>query len=138
MASTFVDSNILLDFAGDESEWATWSANALQTAGDRGPLVINAIVYSEASVRFNDAMAFDRVVPPNRYLREPIPMDAAFIAGKRHTLYRQQGGSRVRTLPDFLIGAHALVRGYCLLTRDAARYRTYFPELDFFAPDTSA
>lgn len=76
------------------------------------------------------------MMPASKFLREPIPMEAAFLAGKAHYRYRRQGGERERTLPDFLIGAHALVQGHRLLTRDARRYRTYFPELDIIAPDT--
>ena len=37
-------------------------------------------------------------------------------------------------LPDFFIGAHAAVRGYTLLTRDAARYRACFPRLALIVP----
>ncbi|GGD94392.1 hypothetical protein GCM10011390_11450 [Aureimonas endophytica] len=68
--------------------------------------------------------------------REPFPFAAAFAAGRAHRVYRERGGRRERTLPDFLIGAHALVAGHRLLTRDAARYRAYFPTLDIIAPDT--
>ena len=53
-----------------------------------------------------------------------------------HRKYRRSGGLRERVLPDFLIGAHAAVKSYRILTRDAARYRTYFPDVDIIAPDT--
>jgi predicted nucleic acid-binding protein len=66
--------------------------------------------------------------------REPIPYEAAFLAGKAFRIYRQRGGTKRSTLPDFFIGAHASVAGYSLLTRDAARYRTYFPKLPLITP----
>ncbi len=67
--------------------------------------------------------------------REPIPYDAAFLAGKAFFAYRRRGGTKSLPLPDFFIGAHAAVAGYSLLTRDSARYRTYFPKLSLIAPD---
>ena len=135
MISTLVDSNVLLDLS-DESVWTEWSAKAVEEAENQGTMIINAVVYSEASVLFKDPAEFDEFAPPSRYVREAIPMNAAFIAGKRHLDYRKRGGVRRRTLPDFLIGAHALAQGYRLLTRDATRYRSYFPELDIIAPDS--
>jgi predicted nucleic acid-binding protein len=68
--------------------------------------------------------------------REAIPFDAAFAAGKIHRLYRLKGGKRERTLPDFFIGAHAEVGKYQLLTRDAARYSSYFPLVTLISPAT--
>jgi predicted nucleic acid-binding protein len=68
--------------------------------------------------------------------REPIPFEAAFLAGKAFQTYRKQGGSRRSPLPDFFIGAHAAIAGHRLLTRDIARYRTYFPKLPLIAPST--
>ena len=50
-------------------------------------------------------------------------------------IYRQRGEQRTSTLPDFLIGAHARVAGYRLLTREPARFRTYFTGLDLIAPN---
>ena len=68
------------------------------------------------------------------FVREPLPWEAAFLAGKCFVTYRRRGGTRRSPLPDFYIGAHAAVAGYRLLTRDAGRYRSYFPKLDLIAP----
>jgi predicted nucleic acid-binding protein len=70
------------------------------------------------------------------YRREHLPYEAAFLAGKAFLRYRGAGGARRSPLPDFYIGAHAAVAGYRLLTRDATRYRTYFPTLELIAPVT--
>ena len=64
-------------------------------------------------------------------------MTAAFLAGKCFLDYRRKGGQKRSPLPDFYIGAHAEVAGMTLLTRDAARYRTYFPALRIIAPDSN-
>ena len=66
--------------------------------------------------------------------KEPLPYEAAFHAGKAFLSYRRRGGARTAPLPDFFIGAHALVAGFKLLTRDATRYRTYFPQVELIAP----
>lgn len=58
----------------------------------------------------------------------------AFLAGKAFLAYRRRAGNKASPLPDFYIGAHAAVRGYRVLTRDVARYRTYFPKLALIAP----
>jgi predicted nucleic acid-binding protein len=68
--------------------------------------------------------------------REPLPFPAAYRAGIAHAKYRKNGGNRERTLPDFFIGAHAEWHRHRLLTRDAARYRSYFPSLDIISPET--
>ncbi|HJU16851.1 MAG TPA: hypothetical protein VJ770_10315 [Stellaceae bacterium] len=65
-------------------------------------------------------------------------MEAAFLAGKSFLAYRRGGGTKRSPLPDFFIGAHAAVAGYRLMTRDAARYRTYFPKLALIAPDRAS
>jgi predicted nucleic acid-binding protein len=67
--------------------------------------------------------------------REPIPHEAAFLAGKCFVAYRQRGGARQSPLPDFFIGAHASVAGYPPLSRDPAHYRSYFPRLRLIIPD---
>ena len=63
-----------------------------------------------------------------------MPREALFLAGKAFLHYRQRGGLRSGVLPDFLIGGHASVEGWRLLTRDVGRYRSYFPSLHLIAP----
>lgn len=129
-----IDSSILLDVSSKDPEWFEWSYSALVECGDRSSLCINPIVYAEASVRFASPEEFEDAWPQQFLVRESLPYTAAFMAGKAHTVYRRRGGKRTSTLPDFFIGAHALVAGYSLLTRDARRVREYFPSVDLIAP----
>ncbi len=131
----FVDSNVLLDVLTEPSEWAGWSAAALAAAANRSRLVINALVYAEISIHFPTIEALEAALPRNFLHREPISENAAFLAGKAFLAYRRRGGARTRPLPDFFIGAHAATAGHSLLTRDTARYRTYFPRLALIAPN---
>jgi predicted nucleic acid-binding protein len=135
MTAVFVDSNVLLDLMTEDKTWFSWSADAIANAADRFRLVINAVVYAEVSVRYSRIEDLDAVLPKTMFDREAIPYEAAFLAGKAFLSYRKSGWHRRSPLPDFLIGAHAAVAGYQLLTRDAARYRTYFPKLTLISPD---
>jgi hypothetical protein len=98
-------------------------------------LVINPIIYAEVSIGFERIEDLDGVLPADSFRRDPLPWEAAFLAGKCFLAYRRRGGSRRSPLPDFYIGAHAAVTGLPLLTRDARRYRTYFPGLSILAPE---
>jgi predicted nucleic acid-binding protein len=129
-----VDSDVLLDVATADREWSGWSSATLQRIADEAVLIINPLVYAEVSVGFATIEALDEALPVNLYRREGLPYEAAFLAGKCFVRYRRGGGSRGSPLPDFYIGAHAAVAGYRLLTRDATRYRTYFPTLELIAP----
>jgi predicted nucleic acid-binding protein len=129
-----VDSNVLLDIATDDERWAKWSSKALAETANHSILVINPIIYAEVSIGFERIEDLDAALPPDLYVREPLPWDAAFLAGKAFLAYRRRGGARATPLPDFYIGAHAAIAGYALLTRDAGRYRTYFPTLELIAP----
>jgi len=135
MAGVLVDSNVLLDLMTEDSRWFPWSAEALERTADRYRLVVNAVIYAEVSIRYSRIEDLDAALPPTIFDREAIPYEAAFLAGKAFLAYRKRGGTRRSPLPDFFIGAHAAVGDYRLLTRDAARYRTYFPKLDLIAPD---
>lgn len=128
-----VDANILLDVFSEDLEWAAWSEAALVEALDVGPLSINPIVYAEISVRFERIEEVEDALP-EQIEREALPWEAAFLAGKCFREYRRRGGPKRSPLPDFYIGAHALVTGRVLLTRDASRYRTAFPNLALISP----
>jgi predicted nucleic acid-binding protein len=129
-----VDSNVLLDVMGEDQAWFGWSSVAIAHAADRYRLVVNAVIYAEVSNRFSRIEELDQALPRAALDREAIPFEAAFLAGKVFAAYRRRGGSKSAPLPDFFIGAHAAVAGYRLLTRDAARYRMYFPGVSIIAP----
>lgn len=134
-ASTLVDANVILDIVTDDADWAEWSSRALADAADAGSLVIDPIIYAEVSAGFSRIEDLEEAIPPRDFHRAPVPWEAAFLAGKAFLSYRHRGGTRLAPLPDFFIGAHAAVAGYDLLTRDARRYRTYFPTVRLISPD---
>jgi predicted nucleic acid-binding protein len=131
---TLLDSNVLLDMLTEDPRWFEWSAAAIEHAGDEGRLLLNPIVYAEASVGFARIEDLDLAIPTQFYERVPLPWAAGFLAGKCFLEYRRRGGERTSPLPDFYIGAHAAVAGVRLLTRAPRRYRTYFPKLELIAP----
>jgi predicted nucleic acid-binding protein len=133
---TLVDSNVLIDLLTESPDWFGWSSAALTSAADEGPLVINPLVYAEVSMRFSRVEDLNDALPPEDFVRTPLPWSAAFLAGKCFLDYRRGGGTKTSPLPDFYIGAHAAVSGFRLLTRDTARYRTYFPTVKLLAPDS--
>lgn len=135
-AVTLVDSSVILDIVTEDPAWTTWSQDALAKARDEGRLVINPIVYGEVSIGFDRIEDLDDALPPEDFQREPLPYEAGFVAGKAFLAYLRRGGGKRSPLPDFYIGAHAAIRRYRLLTRDAARYRTYFPKVELIAPGT--
>lgn len=134
MAGVLVDSNVLLDVLTEDARWFRRSSEVLTRLASDHPLVINPIVYAEVSVGFDRIEELEVALPTEFFQREPLPWEAAFLAGKCFVKYRRAGGVRRAPLPDFYIGAHAAVRGLPLLTRDASRYRTYFPRLELIEP----
>ena len=132
---TLVDSNVLIDLLTENPEWFEWSSTALTQAAEDGLLLINPIIYAEVSIRFQRIEDLDEALSPDDFIRTPLPWSAAFLAGKSFLDYRRRGGARTAPLPDFYIGAHAAVAKFALLTRNASRYRTYFPTVKVIAPN---
>ncbi|HOP41735.1 MAG TPA: type II toxin-antitoxin system VapC family toxin [Geobacteraceae bacterium] len=133
-----VDSNVLLDILEEDPVWYGWSSEALAAAAEDSNLAVNPIIFAEVSIGFNRIEEVDEALPADVFQRLPLPLEAAFLAGKSFLYYRRAGGNRRSPLPDFFIGAHALVDGMTLLTRDAARYRTYFPKLRLIVPNKTS
>ena len=131
---TLVDSSVLLDIFTEDEEWLDWSSSMLEQAAQAGPVIINPIIYAEVSVRFPRIEDLDEALPAEHRRRAPLPWAAGFLAGHAFQKYRRSGGVRRSPLPDFYIGAHAALAGLTLLTRDARRYRNYFPTLRIVAP----
>jgi len=129
-----VDSNILLDIATNDPKWGAWSGQALAECAEYAALVINPIIYAEVSIGFKTIEALNAALPSRIYERAQLPWEAGFLAGKCFLDYRKRGGQRKTPMPDFYIGAHAAIDRLALLTRDDARYRTYFPKVEVLAP----
>ncbi len=133
-AALLVDSNVLLDVLTEDPRWFPWSAETLARFANETLLAINPIIYAEVSIRFATIEGLEEALTPGSFERLALPWEAAFLAGKCFLKYRKRGGRRGSPLPDFYIGAHAAVAGMTLLTRDATRYRTYFPKLPLITP----
>jgi predicted nucleic acid-binding protein len=131
--ATLVDSCVLIDVLADDPQWAIWSLDQLEACAALAPLVINPLILAEISPRFERASDLEAALAGLPLVREALPWDAAFLAGQAFKVYRQAQGNKTSPMPDFYIGAHALVGQMQLLTRDATRYRSYFPTLKLVA-----
>jgi len=110
MNGILIDSCVLLDLFTDDPIRAGWSEDAR----------IEEV--EEAISRCSTVNVIE------------IPREALFLAGKVFLRYKNNRGTIMSTLPDFFIGAHASISNFSLMTRDTARYRTYFPSLKLIHP----
>mgnify|MGYP001156576964 FL=1 len=129
-----VDTNVLVNVLQDDPQWANWSIGQLRAQASIHQLTINPIIYAEISLSFSTLEGLDSAVSTLALELREISRPALFLAAKAFVQYRRRGGRKLQVLPDFFIGAHAAVEGWPLLTRDASRFRTYFPTLDVIAP----
>jgi predicted nucleic acid-binding protein len=136
MNTVLVDSSVLLDVIGSDPQWHEWSSSMLATISTESVLAINPLIYAEISVRFATIEELNEAIPLDRYRREALPLEAAFLAGKAYLKYQRRGGAKRSPISDFYIGAHAAISGFKILTRDPRRYRQYFPSVELIAPKT--
>lgn len=134
MKQHLVDSNVLLDLFLDDPTWADWSERQLTHCSSVGVLYINPIIYAEVSIGFDQIEQFEKALAHASLVMMVPPREALFLAGKAFLSYRRNQGTKTSPLPDFFIGAHAAVMDMTLITRDAARYRTYFPTVPLITP----
>lgn len=136
MTSTLVDTNVLIDMLGPGSAQRDWSLQALDRCIAEGALVINTVIWAELAASPLTEAELNSSFGMLSLKREALPLEVAFAAGKAYRQYRLMGGLRERTLPDFLIGAHAQIGNHRLLTRDGVRYSSYFPTVQLITPET--
>ncbi len=134
MSGIFIDSNVILDLFLNDPNGAKWSENTLEHYARHGRLYISPVVYSEISIGFERIEDLEQAVGTAGFQVVPIPREALFLAGKAFMTYRQRSGRKTSPLPDFFIGAQAAVLSLPLMTRDVARYRTYFSSLKLIHP----
>lgn len=133
-AGVLVDTNVWVDCIDASSAFHTWAVDRLQACSERWPLHINLVIYTELLVPGPDVAALDALLDVYDTRRSPLPWSVAGLAARAFALYRQRGGSKLKPLPDFFIGAHAAVANLSVLTRDPAGYRSYFPRLQILVP----
>ena len=131
---TLVDSNVLIDLLQDDPRWAAWSERQLFEAQQVGPLLINPVGYAELTPAHDSMAELDKFLAQCKISMQPLTRQAAYFAGQAFLAYRRRKGSKTGVLPDFFIGAQAQTEGWALLTRDAGRYKTYFPSVKLICP----
>ena len=133
--TVLVDANVLLDILTADERWLAWSTAALRSAKASGSIAVNAIICAEIAPAFDfEWTRVDEWLMAAGILKEALPFEASTVAAAAHRNYRRLGGSRDTPLPDFYIGAHAEAAGHRLLSRDVARYRSYFPKVVLISP----
>lgn len=129
-----VDTNVLVDVLQNDPDWVDWSIGQLRAQASLQQLAINPVIYAEVSLSFSTLEGLEAVLATMAIELHEIPRPALFLAARAFAQYRRRGGSKAQVLPDFFIGAHAAAQGWPLLTRDAGRFKTYFPTLKIIAP----
>lgn len=128
-----VDSNVIFDVTNDDPVWADWS-DAQITAYQPGGLLINPLIYTELCTDAATTADVNKLVAGLKLELRELSREALFLTAKAFLKYRRQGGTKTAPLPDFFIGAHAQVLGIPILTRNAGRYTSYFPNVQLICP----
>ena len=128
------DSSVLIDLLEKTPDWFEWSSNALYTASKGDQLAINAVIFAEISRSFASYAGQNMFLKATGILFVSIPAQASYLAAQAHRKFRDAGGAKLSTLPDFFIGAHAQATNSKLITRDAVRIQTYFPDVQTISP----
>ena len=128
-----IDTSVLIDLIGDDAR-ASAAEVALRTALALGPVVACEVVISEVVAGLGHGSVVIDALEEAGIAFSAIEFRSAVRAGEMQRRYRQRGGPRQRTIPDFLVGAHALLQCDGLITLDAGFFRDYFKGLKVIVP----
>ena len=134
MNGVLVDSCIILDLFTNDPNWATWSESILEQYSQTNTLYINSIIYTEISMGFKKIEEVEDAMLQLGVKVIEMPREALFLTGKAFLQYRKNKSTKNSPLPDFFIGAHATVSKFNLITRDLAKYKTYFSQVKLIHP----
>ncbi|MCC5838836.1 MAG: type II toxin-antitoxin system VapC family toxin [Opitutales bacterium] len=129
--SALVDTNVIIDIVQENPAWVAWSVAVLSR---HEGLWINPIVYAELCYRETSVEEVDRLLDGLGLGYREMPRDALYLASQAFRHYRSRGGRKTAPLPDFFVGAHAAALGVPIITRDGARYQSYFPTVPLILP----
>lgn len=135
-----VDSTVLIDLLGDDPR-ADAAEAALRLALSCGPVVVCDVVLGEVVAGLGHGSEVMDALEEMGLGFSPIDQRAAIRAGEMQRKYKQRlrdkgaaDGSAPRTIPDFLVGAHAMLQCSGLITRDQGFFRDYFKGLKVIVP----
>ncbi|MDN3921810.1 type II toxin-antitoxin system VapC family toxin [Roseateles violae] len=132
-----IDSSVLIDLLSGSAR-ADMAEAALREALSHGPVVVSDVVVSEVCSSLQGGDQAMQVLEDMGIRYSAVEQKAAIRAGEMQRRYRTRGGQRQRTVPDFIVGAHALLQCSALITADDGFFRDYFKGLKLIVPSTPA
>ncbi len=134
-----IDTSVLVDYIGDGPA-AEAAEDALRAALSAGPVVACEVVLSEVVAGLGHSDIVVETLDAIGIGFSPLERRAAVRAGEMQRRYKERlrrgatADTVKRSIPDFLIGAHALLQCQALITRDAGFFRDYFKGLKVIVP----
>jgi predicted nucleic acid-binding protein len=132
-----IDSSVLIDLLAGDDAAAEGAEASLRECLSAGPVAVCDVVLAEVTTALRDGAEVLGVLEEMGLSFHATEAKAAVRAGEMQRRFRQRGGKRQRTVPDFLVGAHALLQCNALITRDAGFFRDYFKGLKVIVPKAS-
>ena len=130
-----IDTNVLIDVVTKDPSWFEWSSSQVVKLIDKREAAINPVIFTELAPNYEDEKQLDQgLLKPTLFKRLQLPYSSAFPTSRAFIKYKNAGGKKTSPLPDFFIGGHAEAEGHVILTRDAGRYRSYFPAVRLITP----